>query len=265
MTPQDELAFVGDPPLFRPPADEVHISVAFTWDVEEGKRLRDAWADYYLVVKLGGPAIDGPNQGDEFIPGQYVRHGVTFTSRGCPYRCPWCLVPYWEGNLRLLDIKPGWIVQDNNLLATPPKHQRAVYKMLAARGRAISFRGGLDSRLLNDWVADQLRDLHIGDVFLSADSWAALNPLERAVKRLGFLKRRQLRCYVLIGFGSETLVEAQRRLEAVWTLGCMPFAQLYQPPGRRIDYPAEWKALARTWSRPAAMATVMKRREEWPR
>ena len=34
MTPTDELAFVGDPPLslWRPSADEVHVSVTFTWD-----------------------------------------------------------------------------------------------------------------------------------------------------------------------------------------------------------------------------------------
>ena len=96
MTPTDELSFIGDPPLFRSDADEVHISVTFTWDLKEGHRLRDAWANYYDVVKIGGPAINGELP-DEFVPGMYVKHGVTITSRGCNRRCPWCLVPDREG------------------------------------------------------------------------------------------------------------------------------------------------------------------------
>ena len=57
MTPEDSYSFVGDPPLFRPDAKEVHVSVTFTWDIEEGKRLQRAWANYYPNVKIGGPAM----------------------------------------------------------------------------------------------------------------------------------------------------------------------------------------------------------------
>ena len=36
-TPTDECAFIGNPPMFWPEADEVHVSVAFTWArAEEG-------------------------------------------------------------------------------------------------------------------------------------------------------------------------------------------------------------------------------------
>ena len=251
MTPVDDLAFVGDPPLWRPRADEVHVSVCFTWDIEEGYRLQEAWSQYYDSVKIGGPAISGSR--GEFVPGKYVKEGVTFTSRGCNRRCPWCLVPEWEGDLQLLDIKPGWIVNDNNLLMTPREHQKAVFDMLREQKRSVSFPGGLDTRLIDDWVAEQLKTLKISQVFLAADTEAALEPLERAVKKLSFLSRRQLRCYVLLAFNGETISEASRRLEAVWKIGCMPFAQLYQPPDRYIQYSHEWKALARTWSRPAAM------------
>lgn len=254
MTPTDAMAFVGDPPLWRPEADEVHVSCAFTWDIEEAERLREAWALYYPVVRLGGPAINGSN--GEFTPGMYVKRGVTFTSRGCNRRCPWCLVPEYEGKLRTLNIKPGWIVQDNNLLATPQKHQEQVFAMLGAQGRAVSFPGGLDTRLVTDWTAEQLSALRIKEVFLAADTEGALPALRQAVSRLSFLKRRQLRCYVLIGFGEELLWEAARRLKAVWGAGCLPFAQLYQPPHRWIEYPYRWRALARTWSRPAAMFAI---------
>ena len=173
MTPLDSLAFIGDPPLFRPEADEVHVSVTFTWDVQQGRRLRDAWAQYYPIVKIGGPAIDTRPPG-EFTPGLYVKSGITITSRGCPRRCPWCFVPKREGTIRELELKPGWIVQDNNLLATSHMHQERVFEMLRTQKRAAHFTGGLDSRLMDDWVVNQLRTLKIGQLFFAADSEAGL-------------------------------------------------------------------------------------------
>lgn len=255
MTPQDDLAFVGDPPLWRPEADEVHVSVIFTWDIEEGQRLRDAWANHYPVVRLGGPALGDPGNG--FEAGLYIKPGVVFTSRGCPNRCPWCLVWRREGDLRLLPVTSGYIVQDNNLLATPREHQKQVYAMLRTQRRKVSFPGGLDARLVDDWVADQLRSLKIKELFLAADTKMALVSLRLAIEKLNFLNRRQLRCYVLIGFGGETEAQAQERLKAVWRAGCLPFAQLYQPPDRYIEYSREWRNLARRWSRPAIMFSMM--------
>jgi len=253
MTPNDLFAFVGDPPLWRPQADEVHVSVTFTWDIEEGYRLQEAWAQYYPVVRIGGPAINGSKHNGEFVPGLYVKEGVTFTSRGCNFSCPWCLAWRREGFLRTLAIQPGWIVQDNNLLQTPNKHQEQVFTMLRAQKWAVSFPGGLHSRLVNDWVAEQLSTLRIKGVFLAADRRCDLDPLREAVQKLSFLKRRQLRCYALLAFGGETIAEAKERLEAVWEIGCLPFAQLYQPEDRFIKYSPEWRALARKWSRPALM------------
>ena len=254
LTPTDGLAFVGDPPLWQPPADEVHVSVTFTWDRKEGERLAGAWGQYYPVVKLGGPAFGDPGNG--FTPGLYVKEGVTFTSRGCNKRCPWCLVPPREGRLRLLPIQPGWIVNDNNLLQCPREHQAAVYEMLMQQRRAAKFAGGLDATLVDDWVADQLRTVPISEVYLAADTKGSLHALRTAVERLSFLRRKQLRCYVLIGFDGEAIQDAQERLEDVWEGGCLPFAQLYQPPDRFIHYSQEWRDLVRTWSRPAAMAAM---------
>jgi len=253
MTPTDSYAFIGDPPLWRPRADEVHVSVCFTWDIEEGYRLQEAWSRHYPIVKLGGPAFWSKANRGEFVPGHYVRHGVTFTSRGCNRRCPWCLVPKSEGPLKTLEIEPGWIVQDNNLLATDREHQAAVFQMLGAQQRKVRLVGGLDVRAVTSWTVEQLRSLSIGEVFFAADTEEQLGLLRDVVQELSFLTRRQLRCYVLLAFGGETFAEARDRLEAVWEAGCLPFAQLYQPPERWIDYPPEWKALAREWSRPAAM------------
>lgn len=70
MTPRDEFAFVGDPPLLLPDADEVHISVSFTWDITEANRLQGAWRQHYKSVKIGGPALQSGCNG--FMPGLYI-------------------------------------------------------------------------------------------------------------------------------------------------------------------------------------------------
>src|SRR3990170_642278 len=207
LTPRDPLAFVGDPPLIRPQADEVHISVAFTWDVEEGKRLAQSWGQYYPMVRLGGPAI---GISDGFIAGRYVRSGLTFTSRGCDNCCPWCLVPEREGKVWQLDsIAEGWDVGDNNFLQCSLSHRAAVYSMLRRQMRAARFSGGLQASLLTDVVADELRGLRINEIFLAADSEGALKPLAKALGRLAWLPRKKKSRYVLIGFEEESLTRAE--------------------------------------------------------
>lgn len=251
MTPKDSMAFVGDPPMIRTDADEVHISVCFTWDILKADRLAKAWGQYYPVVRVGGPAFGSDCNG--FVPGFYVRQGVTFTSRGCNNSCPWCLVPEREGKLRPIgDFSIGNIIQDNNLLQCDREHIDRVFAMLRTR-HAIEFTGGLDSRLITDPVADGLRSLRVRQLFLSCDTKEALKPLRRAASKLSGFNRNHLRCYVLIAYGGETISEAVDRLRDVWVAGFVPFAQLYQPKDRYIEYSKEWKDLARTWSRPAAM------------
>ena len=128
--------------------------------------------------------------------------------------------------------------------------------MLRAQGRAVSFPGGLEARRLDQWFADELRTLKIAQVFLAADTVGALRSVEKAIGRLSFLPKWKIRVYTLIAFNSESMMGAEARMEAVWNMGGTPFAQLYQPPDEYIEYSSEWKALARTWSRPAAMAAI---------
>ena len=253
-TPDDALAFVGDPPLWLPAdVSAVHVSCTFTWDRPEAERIAEAWERQYPGrVTLSGPAYG--HAGGDFTPGLYVRQGITFTSRGCPRHCCFCQVPARAGPLRLLDSIPeGHIVQDNNFLACPPEHRRKVYAMLGRQKRAAVFAGGIDARLVTDEIADEFRAIRVSEAFLACDSTAAIRPLYEAAWRLRFLGRRKLRCYVLIGFSGELLSQAEKRLEAVWEAGCLPFAQLYRSPEGERQYDLDWLRLQRKWARPAAM------------
>ena len=176
-TPNDEFAFVGDPPLFRPSEQPVRISVTFTWDIEEGKRLLRAWRPFYKDILLGGPAFGDPC--DYFLPGLYLKEGVTITSRGCPWKCPWCFVPEREGEIRELQIKEGWIIQDNNLLACSKKHQEAVFEMLSKQKHPIEFSGGLDGHFLSDWHINWFKKLRINQLWFACDHPESFKRLEK--------------------------------------------------------------------------------------
>ncbi len=152
MTPDG--AYVGDPPaLALPEGDAVHISCVFTWDQEETKRLQRAWLKYFPLVMIGGPGF-GERTG-EFIPGRYVKYGVTITSRGCPHNCSWCHVKTEFHELE--HIAPGWIIQDDNILASSAQHFRRVCAMLKMMRKSAKFAGGLDARRLTGWHVEQLR------------------------------------------------------------------------------------------------------------
>jgi len=260
-TPDDALAFVGDPPLFLPEADEVHVSCTFTWDRAEAKRLARAWSAQGYRVRLGGPAFDSP--AGDFEPGLYVKRGKTFTSRGCIRRCPFCFVPRREGRLRLLPIRPGWDVLDNNLLACPRPHVEAVLDMLEAQPRAARFTGGIDARLCRAWFAERLGRMRVQILYTAYDQPSQRSAVERTVKMLreAGLAQRQVGCYVLVGYEGDTRERAEARLAWVFETGGTPFAMYFRPPeDRRRRIPVAWSRLVRRWTRPAVIFSA--RRDE---
>jgi hypothetical protein len=253
-TPDDEMAFVGDPPLFIPAADEVHVSCTFTWDRPEAERLARAWGRHGYRVLVGGPAYDTP--AGEFTPGMYVKAGMTITSRGCIRRCQFCFVPKREGRLQLLDIKPGWDVLDNNLLACPRRHIEEVLDMLEGQPQAARFTGGIDARLCRPWFAQRLGRMRVQILYTAYDVPGARPQVERAIRMLRDegLSQRQIGCYVLVGQEGDTLADAEARLEWVFQAGAVPFAMFYRPAeDLRFTIPPTWRSFVRKWNRPAVI------------
>ena len=248
-TPTDDLAFIGDPPLFRPPEMPVRISCTFTWDIQESLRLERSWSRFYSDIQVGGPAFDDP--GAEFIPGMFLKDGVTITSRGCPNKCKYCFVPKREGKLREYPIMDGWILQDNNILACSEYHQKAVFEMLLRQKKAIDFNGGLEAKRLKKWHVKKFEKLRVRHFWFACDDAKSVKYFERAAGMMEGFKCWQKRCYVLIGFNGESILDAEKRLNQVYELGFLPFAQLFQNEKKRPWSP-DWDALQRKWCRPAA-------------
>lgn len=261
-TPTDEFARVGVPPGLFDEADEVHVSVAFTWDLPAAERLARLWAPV-APVKIGGPATG--ERGEAFTPGMYVRPGYVITSRGCPNRCWFCTVPKREGRVvREYPIHDGWNVLDDNLLACSRPHVEAVFAMLRRQkakrqGIEVHFTGGLEAARLEPWHVEALRDLRPRGLFFAYDTPDDLEPLRRAGELMlaaGFTTAsHRLRAYVLVGYPKDTFADAEARIAETTAAGFIPMAMLYRSSDHGEVDPA-WADWTRLRSRPAIICAA---------
>lgn len=262
-TPDDNFVRVGVPPGLFDQADEVHISVLFTWDFPFAERLAKAWK-IVAPVRIGGPAMNEP--GGAFVPGKYVKHGYVLTSRGCPNRCWFCSVWRREGSvIRELPIVEGWNVLDDNLLACSEAHQKNVFSMLSKQkqvGHKIEFTGGLEAARLRSWHIDVLRELRPKQMFFAYDTPDDLEPLRLAGRMLlaaGWtIKSHTLRAYVLCGYPGDTFDAAGQRMAETIEAGFMPMAMLYRDHIGIRDL--QWQRWQRQWTRPAIIASNSRHR-----
>lgn len=258
-TPDDELVRVRETPSLFDAADEVHISVAFSWDIPWAEWAAKQW-ERVAPVKIEGPAYNEP--GGEFVPGMYMKHGYVITSRGCPNRCWFCAVPKREGSkIRELPVRDGWIIQDDNILACSPKHIDEVFYMLSRQPHKPQFTGGLEAALLTPELSRRLYDLRPESMFFAYDTPNDLEPLFSAGKMLqdaGFSRDRHvLRCYVLIGYKGDTFDKAQKRIGQAYAAGFMPFAMLYRDKVGNTD--KKWREFQREWANPVIVACNCKK------
>ena len=259
-TPRDELVRFSGPGLFfeEEEFDEVHVSVAFTWDIEEGERLAHEWdAVAPGRVKLGGPAFGG--RSGDFVSGMYLSKGYTITSRGCPNNCWFCRVQKAEGNIRELPIVEGWNVLDDNILATSDRHFKSVCDMLKRQKQQAQFTGGLDAELLSDFHINQLSTITPRPVcFFAFDPGDRLDVLKDASERMlsaGWMTRsgrpaHSLRCYVLIGYPKDSVSGAIGRLESMLAIGFTPMAMLWRNPKTGRPHSRNWYGIQKQWARP---------------
>lgn len=241
-----------------PPIDEVHVSVAFTYDMAKAEQLAEAWQKTGLPVKLGGPAFQSP--GGDFLPGRYLKPGYVITSRGCNNKCWFCSVPKREGSLRELPITSGWNILDDNLLACSENHIRSVFAMLKNQPERPIFTGGLEARLLKSWHVELLQEVNTQRFYCAYDRPEEYEVLAEAGKLLkagGFTREsRKPNCYVLIGYPGDSMSQAEKRLRDTWAAGFAPYAMLYKNQSGETD-PA-WRKFQRLWVRPQILFTTLK-------
>jgi hypothetical protein len=257
-TPDDDKVRFSEPNLFDV-ADEVRVSVTWVEDKQHGEYLAESWRSVTNNVSIGGPAYN--DCGGEFEPGMYLKHGYTITSRGCPNKCWFCLVPKREGSIREIEIKDGYNVLDSNLLACSELHIKKVFEMLSRQKRRPCFTGGLEAARMSPWVAEYLKELNPKIAYFAYDTHDDYNPLVDAVKMLRdagiSFKSHNYRCFVLVGYKNDTMEKAERRLTQVINLGLMPMAMLYNKEMHREQNDG-WVKFQRIWCRPHIIGLKLK-------
>lgn len=247
-TPIDENVRIGVYPNLFDEADEIHISVTFTWHKKWAENAFKEW-ERVAPTKIGGPAYN--QKGYDFVPGMYMKKGYIITSRGCRNRCWFCSVPKREGyEIRELPITEGWIVTDDNILACSENHINKVFEMLKRQPYKPQFVGGLEAALLTQNMSDRLYEIKPNKLYFAYDTPNDLEPLYNAGKLLlnsGFTKSsNKLCCYVLCGYKDDTFEKAEKRIGEAWRAGFLPMAMVYRDSsGFKTK---EWGKFQRQWA-----------------
>lgn len=179
-----------------------------------------------------------------------IDYAMGFTTRGCFRRCPFCIVPEKEGNIRAVaDITDFWdgqknlMLMDNNLTAKPD-HYRRILEQLIKRGIRTSFSQGLDIRLMDKDKADLLarvklwKDKRIHFAFDFMKDETAVREGIKTLFKAGIIARN-ISFYVLIGYNT-TPEEDLYRVELLRSFGITPFAMPYNRRDRYQKVFAGW-------------------------
>jgi hypothetical protein len=172
-----------------------------------------------------------------------------YSTRGCPNRCPFCIVPDKEGDLRVVaefgDLTTGrrrLILHDNNATAAPLEHFRKLCDDATAAGVELDFRQGLDARLLSDEHAAILaRSKLARRIHFAFDSVADEEHVRQAIALCdgaGIIRSR-LTFYVLVGYDSSPEDDLER-IEILRSLRVDPFVMPYDRNDHRQRRLARW-------------------------
>ena len=173
-----------------------------------------------------------------------------FLTRGCPNKCPWCVVPRKEGKIRpYMDVdeiaiegRKKLVLMDNNILAAGDYAVQQLEKIIE-RGYRVDFNQALDARLVNDEYARllaKIKWLH-NRIRFGCDTHGQIAECERAMALInGYGYNGEYFLYTMIG-GKSDFAESYNRVHYWWLRnheirsqhrgnGIYPYAQPYRDP-----------------------------------
>ena len=178
------------------------------------------------------------------------QHDMGYSTRGCPRKCSFCVVPKKDGKLRVVNDFAGLssgrkrlILLDGNITAAPVNHFRAICEDATSHGVELDFSQGLDARLLTDEHAAILkrtrwkRSLHLA--FDSVKDEKAVRRSVEILKRAGINTRHDVMYFVLVGYDT-TPEEDLYRCELLRSLDTNPFVMPFDRRDRYQRDLARW-------------------------
>lgn len=230
--------------------DKVYSSKVFTFTTENPylpENTIKGGTGYGIMDELP-PEIDRMFPDYSIYPN--CDHAIGFLTRGCIRKCPWCVVPKKEGQIRPYmtwrEIKRpdsrDIVFMDNNVLACPWGLEQI--EDMAGQNVRVDFNQGLDARLINPETAYRLARLKwIQFIRMSCDTDSMLDTVRTAITLLGEcgVKPYKIFVYVLV----QDIESAERRCIALREIGANPFAQPYRDFSTNAEPPKEQRDFAR--------------------
>lgn len=186
-----------------------------------------------------------------------------FLTRGCPNRCPWCVVPRKEGRIRpymdcdeiAIEGRTKLVLMDNNILAAGDYAVSQLEKIIE-RDYRVDFNQALDARLVDDRFARLLAQCKWIDrrIRFGCDTPAQVKHCERAISMInGYGYRGEYFLYTML---NDDFRECYERIHYWWVRNheqrakhapnIYPYAQPYRDPDNpRRPVPGWQKDVAR--------------------
>ena len=214
---QGRHVILGRREAFMTGVEAVYASAVFYRPPTQRRveRLKKYYGDTLIV---GGSGVDiGKRLPEEIenLPADYSLYpelgdrAIGFVTRGCPFHCPFCIVPVKEGRPRqvadLDDLLPNGernlVLLDDNILG----HPRAgdFLEEMAAKNLKVNFTQSLDLRLLDQEKVQLLKRIHCSNqrftrrvVHFSLNDNRNLDEVRRKYEMFGFSCQRQCGVYM---------------------------------------------------------------------
>lgn len=207
-----------------------------------------------------------------------------FLTRGCPNRCPWCVVPRKEGRIRpymdcddiAIEGRTKLVLMDNNILAAGDYAVEQLEKIIR-RGYRVDFNQALDARLVDDRFARLLAQVRWIDrrIRFGCDTHGQIAECERAISMInshGYHGEYFL--YTMIG-GKSDFKESYERVHYWWLRNhkqreqhlpnIYPYAQPYRDPDNPHSTPPQWQKDMAQWCNKKQLFQVIDFKDFAPR
>ena len=248
-----------NPTLFDKNYEYVFGSSIFQFSKQRIEKLKKN----YPNAIIGGTGTENWQLSVEDFIGNYFEYdyslypdfdfSIGFSQRGCRLKCKFCVVPTKEGKNKENDlINTIWrgepypkkiILLDNDFFGQPEEQWKIRLKEIIDGDFEVNFNQGINIRLIDDVVAENLAQIKFKDVTFKNKrlytAWDNIGDEKRFFKGVETLtkygvKPYQIMAYMLIGYDKrETWERIFYRLNKIIELGVLPYPMIYDPLGEK--------------------------------